>query len=222
MLGGDGFFCVNKQIVRDVGIDSAIMFTILCDGESICGEEFYQTRDMILTLSFNYIKKTRYENCVKALEGIGFISTEIKKGLPTRRYFKINTDKVMSELKIIKGDEDIMGKLMMKDLIGQNAFFMLNKKLVKELGWEAAMFMSILADAEKIFADDDVNAGFVFQTQPTVEAMSMGVLTRRKQETAVKALVEAGVIEQKNMGLPMRRYFKINNTALIELFKRED
>ncbi|MGL5714590.1 MAG: hypothetical protein ACRCX2_16335 [Paraclostridium sp.] len=220
MLGGDGFFCINKQIVKDIGIDSAIMFSILCDGESICGEEFYQTREMILSLSFNYIKKTRYENCVKALEGVGFISTEIKKGLPPRRYFKINTDKVMSELNI-EGD-DTVSKIMMKDLIGQNAFFMLNKRLVKELGWESAMFMSILADAEKIFADDDVNAGFVFQTQPTVEAMSMGVLTRRKQETAVKALVEAGIIEQKNMGLPMRRYFRINNKALIELFKRED
>lgn len=221
-MGGEGFFCINKQIVKDIGIDSAIMFSILCDGESLCGEEFYQTREMILSLSFNYIKKTRYENCVKTLESVGFISTEIRKGLPPRRYFKINTEKVMRELNIIKGDDDMVGKIMMKDLIGQNAFFMLNKKLVKELGWEAAMFMSILADAEKIFADDDINAGFVFQTQPTVEAMSMGVLTRRKQETAVKALVESGVIEQRNMGLPMRRYFKINNQALIELFKRGD
>ncbi|MGL5713102.1 MAG: hypothetical protein ACRCX2_08790 [Paraclostridium sp.] len=108
-----------------------------------------------------------------------------------------------------------------KNTIGTSAFFMINKKLTKDLGYEASMFLAVLADAEQIFKEDDENAGFVFQTMPTVEAMSMGVLTRRKQEVGIKALVDAGIIEQKNMGLPLRRYFKINNKRLAEVLADE-
>lgn len=99
-----------------------------------------------------------------------------------------------------------------KNTVGMNAFFMISKKLTAELGLEAAMFLAILADAESIFEDED----WVFQTQPTVEAMSHGFLTRRKQEVGIKALIDAGIIEQQNRGLPMRRYFRIDNKRLIE------
>ena len=94
------------------------------------------------------------------------------------------------------------------------SFFMINKKITLDLGIDAAMFLAILADAEQIFSEDDVNAGFVFQTVPTVEAMSMGVLTKRRQQIGIAALIQAGIIEQRNMGLPLRRYFRINNKEL--------
>ncbi|MGL5803136.1 MAG: hypothetical protein ACRCX7_11180 [Cetobacterium sp.] len=112
--------------------------------------------------------------------------------------------------------------ILAKNTIGTDAFFMINKRLTRELGLEAAMFLAILADAESIFKDGDVNAGFVFQTQPTVEAMSMGVLTRRRQDMGIKALIEHGIIEQKNMGLPMRRYFRINNKRLVEVLTNDN
>lgn len=76
------------------------------------------------------------------------------------------------------------------------------------------MFLAILADAHDIFEDE-----WVYQTQPTVEEMSGGFLTRRKQEFAVKQLVDAGLISHKNIGMPRKRYFKLNEDAILNALK---
>lgn len=111
--------------------------------------------------------------------------------------------------------------MLAKNTIGMSAFFMINKKITLQYGLEAALFLAVLADAEMIFSDDDENAGFVFQTVPTVEAMSCGFLTKRKQAVAIQSLIEGGIIEQKNMGLPLRRYFRINNSVLMKVLTSE-
>lgn len=93
---------------------------------------------------------------------------------------------------------------------------MLNRKMMEEVGVEATLFLSILVDADNIFDDE-----WVFQTQPTVEALSCGFLTRRKQDNAIKILIEKGFISQKNMGLPMRRYFKIHEEEVMRVFTQK-
>src|SRR5574344_1900044 len=94
---------------------------------------------------------------------------------------------------------------ILKQLIGQQGFLMVNKAIMREVGMEAAIFLSILIDADTIFEEE-----WVYQTQPTVEGLSCGFLTRRRQENAIKILIESGFIEQRNIGMPMKRHFRIN------------
>jgi len=103
--------------------------------------------------------------------------------------------------------------IMLKAFLGQKSFLMVNKGLMKEVGMEAAIFLSILVDADNIFEEE-----WDYQTQPTIEGLSCGFLTRRKQESAIRALIERGLIEQKNMGLPMKRYFRKNKEEVMKVF----
>lgn len=104
---------------------------------------------------------------------------------------------------------------LLKAFLGQKSFLMINKEMMREVGMEAAIFLSILVDADNIFEEE-----WVYQTQPTIEGLSCGFLTRRKQENAIKTLIERGFIEQKNMGLPMKRYFKINEEEVMKVFSK--
>ncbi|MGL4412507.1 MAG: hypothetical protein ACRCTF_10405 [Bacteroidales bacterium] len=104
---------------------------------------------------------------------------------------------------------------MLKAFMGQNSFLMVNKAMIAEVGMEAAIFLSLLVDAYTIFETE-----WFFQTTPTIEGLSSGFLTRRKQENAIKILIEKGMIEQKNMGLPMRKHFKINEEVVVAVFNK--
>lgn len=103
---------------------------------------------------------------------------------------------------------------MVKNILGVNAFFMINKKLVELCGFESALFLAILADANDIFEGE-----WIYQTRDTVLRLSCNYLTRRKQEVAIANLVELGIIEQKNFGMPLMRYFRINEDRLLEVIK---
>lgn len=104
---------------------------------------------------------------------------------------------------------------MIKSILGLNSFFMVNKTLVNKLSFESALFIAILADANDVFEEE-----WIYQTQPTVESLSGGFLTRRKQEAAIKELISHGLIEHKNMGIPRKRYFKLNEDAILDLLKK--
>lgn len=104
---------------------------------------------------------------------------------------------------------------LLKAFLGQKSFLMVNREMMKEVGMEAAIFLSILVDADNIFEEE-----WVYQTTPTVEALSCGFLTRRKQENAIKILIEKGLIEHKNMGIPCKRYFKINEDKVMDLLTK--
>lgn len=102
---------------------------------------------------------------------------------------------------------------MLKSFLGQNSFVMINRALWESVGLDAALFLSILVDADNIFDEE-----WVYQTQPTIEGLSYGHLTRRKQDAAIKILIERGLISQKNMGIPMKRYFKLHEDKIMEVF----
>lgn len=106
--------------------------------------------------------------------------------------------------------------MLVKNILGVNSFFMVNKKIVAECGMEAAMFLAILADATDIFDGE-----WCYQTQPTVESLSHGFLTRRRQDAGIRSLLDKGIIEQKNMGIPMKRYFRINKDKLLQILSEE-
>lgn len=97
-----------------------------------------------------------------------------------------------------------------KKLLGSDAFFMLNKTLVKELGIDEALILATLIDATEIFEEE-----WFYQTTETIEGLT--TLKRKRQDIAIKNLLDAGLIDKKVMGLPAKRYFKINTDLLLNI-----
>lgn len=106
---------------------------------------------------------------------------------------------------------------MIKELLMSSSYWTLNKRVVKTLGIETAFFLTNLVEADKLLADDE---GWFYQTIETIEKLT--TLSRRKQDIAIKQLTEIGVLIQKNKGIPMKRYFKLNSFKINELLTVEN
>ena len=84
-------------------------------------------------------------------------------------------------------------------------YYTLNKQIVKSLGIESAFLLTILIEASDGLSDDE---GWFYQTIEKIgELTGIG---RHKQDKIIKDLIELKILEQKNKGVPCKRYFKIN------------
>ncbi len=92
-----------------------------------------------------------------------------------------------------------------KQLLMSSNYFVLNKQLVKRLGIETAFLFSVLVEADSTLADEE---GWFYQTGDTIEELTG--LSRYKQDASIKKLSNLGILIQKNMGVPCKRYFKID------------
>lgn len=92
-----------------------------------------------------------------------------------------------------------------KQLLMSSNYYTLNKQIVKTLGIEPAFLLTILIEASDGLAD---NEGWFYQTIEKIgELTGIG---RHKQDKIIKDLIESKILEQKNKGVPCKRYFKIN------------
>ena len=92
-----------------------------------------------------------------------------------------------------------------KQLLMSSNYYTLNKQIVKTLGIESAFLLTILIEASDGLAD---NEGWFYQTIEKIgELTGIG---RHKQDKIIKDLIESKILEQKNKGVPCKRYFKIN------------
>lgn len=98
-----------------------------------------------------------------------------------------------------------------KDLLRSNAYWVLNKSIVKQYGIEVALLLTVLSEAEAMFADED---GWFFQTGPAIEELTG--LTIYQQDRHFKVLKEGGLLLQENKGMPMKRHFKLNYQNILE------
>ena len=92
-----------------------------------------------------------------------------------------------------------------KQLLMSSNYYTLNKQVVKTLGIEPAFLLTILIEASDGLADDE---DWFYQTIEKIgELTGIG---RHKQDKIIKDLIESKILEQKNKGVPCKRYFKIN------------
>lgn len=98
---------------------------------------------------------------------------------------------------------------MIKQILGQGSFIMINKEIMKKVGFDSALLLSILADAESLYGEE------FSQTVEQLNHFSCGYLTKRKQSDAIKKLEDSGMIQCKLKGVPPVRHFKINTEAVI-------
>ncbi len=101
---------------------------------------------------------------------------------------------------------------LIKQLLLSNAYWVLNKEIVKTLGLEPAFILGVFADGESTLADEN---GWFYQTSSTITELTG--MTNHKQSQAISKLIEIGVLSQENRGIPCKRYFKINYENLEKL-----
>lgn len=92
-----------------------------------------------------------------------------------------------------------------KQLLMSSNYYTLNKQIVKELGIESAFLLTILIEASDGLAD---NEGWFYQTIEKIGELTG--LGRYKQDKIIKELIDLKILEQKNKGVPCKRYFKVN------------
>lgn len=92
-----------------------------------------------------------------------------------------------------------------KQLLMSSNYYTLNKQIVKELGIESAFLVTILIEASDGLAD---NEGWFYQTIEKIGELTG--LGRHKQDKIIKELIDLKILEQKNKGVPCKRYFKVN------------
>lgn len=92
-----------------------------------------------------------------------------------------------------------------KQLLMSSNYYTLNKQIVKELGIESAFLLTILIEASDGLSD---NEGWFYQTIDKIGELTG--LGRHKQDKIIKELIDLKILEQKNKGVPCKRYFKVN------------
>ena len=97
------------------------------------------------------------------------------------------------------------------ELLRSDGSIIINKRLARSLGIDAAIMYSELASKYKYFKNKDelTKDGFFFNTVDNMQEDT--TLSKYQQNKALKVLCKIGLINQVNRGLPQKRYFKIVN-----------
>ncbi len=109
------------------------------------------------------------------------------------------------------------------DLLRNDGSITVNKRLIRALGLIEAVVYSELASRHCYFKERDrLSDGYFFNTKEDLE-QGTGA-TRRQQDTAIKRLVELGLIEMVVKGIPATRHFRFtdaNIRAITEIMTGE-
>ena len=94
---------------------------------------------------------------------------------------------------------------------------MVNKKLAKAYGIEAALILSDLITKRQYLDESDMDEGeWFYHTQETIEENT--TITPYQQRKAIKTLIEAGFLETKEMGIPSKTYYRVFDNKLLSFF----
>lgn len=107
-LASDNYIIVNKTLIKTFGLNEAVMLGELCTEyrhwlkeDKLEDDMFYSTIDNIE----NNTGLTAHEQrqAIKSLENAGVLTTELK-GVPAKKYFRIDTDSVVKILTTCSAD----------------------------------------------------------------------------------------------------------------------
>jgi hypothetical protein len=113
-----------------------------------------------------------------------------------------------------------MKKININTIIGFGSFWIVNKKIAKELGIEEALFLSDLISRREYFKKKhSLKEGWFYNTMAATEEITN--LSPHKQRRFIKDMINRKFIETKMMGLPQKQYFKINDENIYLFLKEE-
>ena len=103
-------------------------------------------------------------------------------------------------------------------LLTSNGFITVNKHLTRTLGLDEAVIFGELCskyDYREARGELDEDGYFYCTVEDLEDTTTLG---ERRQRNAINNLVEIGLIEQVTKGLPRKRFFKINENAVLAIF----
>lgn len=104
-------------------------------------------------------------------------------------------------------------KLVLDAYLSQDAYWQINKQVVKIVGIESALLLSDLYSKWKYFNCPE----WFFNTIENVENDT--TLNRHAQEKCINKLIEIGFIEMNRNTIGGKRQFKINTSQIVEILK---
>ena len=100
--------------------------------------------------------------------------------------------------------------------LASDGFLTVNKHIARAVGLDAAVMLAELASSYNYFEMiGQLTDGTFYETVEHVEENT--TLSKYQQSKAVKALEDAGILTTKKIGIPAKRYFLINEDAVLAL-----
>lgn len=96
LLASDNYIPLNKTLMKEIGIESTILLGALCGYQRYYkNEEFFKEQDKLMedTCLSEYLLRQATKNLVN----LGLINV-VKKGLPAKHYYKVNSGKLFELL----------------------------------------------------------------------------------------------------------------------------
>jgi hypothetical protein len=111
-------------------------------------------------------------------------------------------------------------KEICRGTLTREAFLIVNKKLMKEVGIEEAVFLSDLISKEAYFEENKTlgEDGYFWNTQSNIKETTG--LAFHKQTDIIKKLKEKNLLFVKSKGLPAKNYFKINYEGIVKVLEQ--
>ena len=105
-----------------------------------------------------------------------------------------------------------MGAIL--SLISSRGFIAVNKRIAQMYGLDESIMLGELASEYEYWeARGEVENGYFYSTVENVRENT--TLAEKKQRNAIKTLKAAGIVDVVVKGLPPKRYFKIDESALL-------
>lgn len=105
-------------------------------------------------------------------------------------------------------------------LISTSNFITVNKDLIKALGLEEAILLGELASEYDYWSTrNEIENGYFYSTIENIEEKT--TLTAYKQRKCLENLKNKGVIDIQIKGMPAKRYIKINEEQVFQIFNNK-
>lgn len=106
-------------------------------------------------------------------------------------------------------------------LIASNNYIVVNKDVLQKLGVYPAIMLGELAGEYNYFSNKtgELVDGMFYSTIENIQNNT--TLSRHQQNEAISKLKELEILEVVVKGIPAKRYFKLNENKLIEMFANE-
>ena len=104
-------------------------------------------------------------------------------------------------------------------LLSNNGYIAVNRALIKGLGLNCAVLIGELCSEYNYYSENNqlTNKEWFYSTVPNIEENTG--LNKYFQEESIKILKKHNIIETKVMGMPSKRYFRINFAEIEKIFK---
>ena len=110
--------------------------------------------------------------------------------------------------------------MILASLLSSSKYIIVNKDLIKMLGLNEAIILGELCSEYSYWESVNqlVDDGYFYSTRENIEN-NTGI-NAHFQRIAMKNLEEKGILTSKKMGIPCKKYYKIDENAVIEYLKK--